>query len=386
MVIQTEADLAEFCSGLRDVSALFVDTEFVGEGRYYPDVGAIQVSTDGQKALIDPLAVRDLSSLKALLTDPRLEKVFHAASQDLAIFYRLLGEPVAPVFDTQIAAALLGYDEQISFARLVERTAGVVLPKSHSFTDWLRRPLSAKQIEYALEDVRYLEPAYQHLVTELATRGRLSWAREEFAALEDPGRFTPADPRELYAQFRGAERLNAADLARLRELVAWREETARAQNIPSGRIAMDLVLLELARRPRQSVAELREIRGLRANQVERFGKELLAAQDRTPDGPCPPVKRAASLPAKYEPTVDFLTLCLRSLAAENEISSTLLATRSDLAAIVLSGGRAKVPLMSGWRREAVGETLLATLQGKATVRVLPGSRQVHLEWHTAPVE
>ncbi len=312
--------------------------------------------------------------------------MFHAAGQDLSIFARIFGEPVRPVFDTQVAAALLGWDEQISFGRLVERATGVVLHKSHGFTDWLRRPLSPKQIEYALEDVRYLEPAYQHLVTELATRGRLSWAREEFEAWEDPARFQPADPRELYTQIRGAERLNAQDLARLRELVAWREETARAQNIPSGRIAMDLVLLELARRPRETVAELREVRGLRPQQVERFGKELLAAQNRPCTESCQTLKRTPSLPPKYEPTVDFLTLCLRSLATENEIASGLLATRSDLSAVVLSGARAKVPLMTGWRREAVGETLLATLQGKATARVLPGSRQVHLGWHPAPVE
>ncbi len=386
MVIHTDSGLAEFCSDLRDAPALFVDTEFVGEGRYYPDVGAIQVSSNGTKALIDPLAVKDLTPLRALLTNPNIEKVFHAASQDLAIFFRILGEPVAPVFDTQVAAALLGYDEQISFARLVERVTGVQLGKSHGFTDWLRRPLSAKQIEYALEDVRYLEPVYHHLVTELATRGRLAWAREEFAALELGSRYEPSDPRELYVQLRGAERLNATDLSRLREVTAWREETARAHNVPPGRICMDPVLLELARRPRRTVEELREVRGLRPNQVERYGRELLAVLERPCDGSCPAIKRPASLPAKYEPTVDFLTLCLRSLATENDISSGLLANRADLAAIVVAGARAKVPLMRGWRREAVGETLLATLQGRATARVIPGSRQVHLEWHTAPVE
>ena len=386
MVIHTEADLAEFCAALSDAPALFVDTEFVGESRYYPEVGAIQVSNNGRKALIDPLAIHDFSPLKRLLTNPAIEKVFHAAIQDLGIFYRLFGEPVRPIFDTQIAAALLGYDEQISFARLVERTVGVQLRKSHGFTDWLRRPLSPKQIEYALEDVRYLEPAYTYLVTELATQGRLAWAREEFAVLEDPNRFIPADPRELYVHIRGAERLNVEELGRLRELVAWREETARSHNIPTNRICMDPVLMELARRPRETLEELREVRGLRPHQVERFGQGLLAALELPCGDSCPTIKRPPHFPAKYEPTVDFLTLCLRSLATENDIAPGLLANRADLSAIVLSGARAKVPLMSGWRREAVGETLLATLQGKATARVIPGSRQVHLEWHHAPVE
>ena len=386
MVIQTDSDLAEFCATLGTLPAVFVDTEFVGEGRYYAEVGAIQLAAGENVALIDPLNVRDFTPLRRLLTNPKVAKVFHAASQDLAIFYRLLGAPVTPVFDTQVAAAMTGNDEQISFARLVERTTGVHLRKSHSFTDWLRRPLTPKQIEYALEDVRYLEPAYKHLVKDLTKRGRLPWAHEEFVAYSAPERFLPPDPREMFMQLRGAERLNNGELGRLRELVAWREETARAMNIPAARICMDPVLMELARRPRTSVDALREVRGLRPPQIERFGRGLLEAMTRECDEACATFKRPPSLPARLEPTVDFLTLCLRSLATENDIASGLLATRADLSAVVASGARAKVPLMRGWRREAVGETLLATLQGRATVRVLPGSRQVHLEWHPEPVE
>jgi len=384
MVVQTDHDLAAFCKELRGSPALFVDTEFVGEGRYYADVGAIQIAAGERTAIVDPLAVRDFAPLRDLLTDLDIEKVFHAAAQDLGIFCRLLGEPVAPVFDAQVAAAMLGYDEQISFARLVERTTGVRLRKSHSFTDWLKRPLTPKQIEYAVEDVRYLAPAYDFLLGELAQRGRLHWAREEFAGLSDPARFAPVDPREVFKQLRGAERLNGDELCRLRELAAWREETARELNLPPGRICMDPVLIELARHPRKNVQELHEVRGLRAPQIERFGRGLIAALQRKHDGPCPALERHKPLPARLEPTVDFLTLCLRSLAAENEVAAGLLATRSDLTAIVAHGARAQVPLMQGWRREAVGETLLATLEGRATARVLPESRQVHLEWHPAP--
>ena len=144
--------------------------------------------------------------------------------------------------------------------------------------------------------------------------------------------------------------------------------------------------MELARRPRTTLDALREVRGLRPPQVERFGRGMLEAMERECDEACATFKRPPALPARLEPTVDFLTLCLRSLATESDIASGLLATRSDLAAVVVSGARAKVPLMRGWRREAVGETLLATLQGRATVRVLPGTRQVHLEWHSTPVE
>ncbi len=360
---------------------LFLDTEFVGEGRYYPEVGAIQVADTRQAALIDPLAVQDLSPLFALLANPNILKVFHAATQDLAIFYRLSGQPVRPVFDAQIAAALLGYDEQISFANLVERVTDVRLAKSHSFTDWLRRPLSDGQVEYALDDVRYLAKAYACLETELQTRGRLEWAREEFRALEEEARFRPVDPRELYLRIKGIDRLSGRVLSALRELMAWREETARGLNIPSSRIARDEVLVELARHPRQTMKDLREVRGLQPQQAERFGRGLLEAMERCDQGACPRVNRPNQLPTALEPTVDFLTVCLRSLVCERALSPGLVATRGDLAALILSGDRAEVPLMRGWRREAVGDALLATLQGKATARIIPGSRKVHLEWH-----
>jgi ribonuclease D len=380
MIIQTQSDLQVFLDKIASASVLFVDTEFVGEGRYYPAVGAIQIAGDGDMALIDPLAVEDLSPLKQILLNPKIEKVFHAARQDLAIFYHLFEAPVTPVFDTQIAAALLGNEEQISFARLVERVTGTLLRKSHSFTDWLRRPLSPKQVEYALEDVRYLAPVYESLREALQARGRLTWAQEEFRQLEATALFADADPRELFRQLRGADRLRGEELARLQNLVAWREATAQAQNLPVGRICLDGVLMELARHPRTELAELREVRGLHGQQVERFGKGLLQVLQETLSEPYPTITRPPALASRLEPTVDFLTLCLRSLAAENEISSGLLATRSDLTRIALSGEKAEVPLLQGWRRQAVGEEILQALQGKVTVHLVAKNRQVKLDW------
>jgi ribonuclease D len=380
MVIQTQSELQTFLDKISSASVLFVDTEFVGEGRYYPAVGAIQIAGDGELALIDPLAIEDLAPLKNILLDPGIEKVFHAARQDLAIFYCLFGEPVTPVFDTQIAAALLGNEEQISFARLVERVTGTLLRKSHSFTDWLRRPLSPKQVEYALEDVRYLAPVYECLQAELQTRGRRDWAREEFHQLEECARLNAVEPRELFRQLRGADRLKGEELARLQNLAAWREETAQAQNLPVGRICLDGVLMELARHPRADLGELREVRGLHGQQAERFGRGLLQVLQQPLVEPYPTLTRPPALPSRLEPTVDFLTLCLRSLAAENEISSGLLATRYDLTQIALSGEKAKVPLLRGWRRQAVGEEILQALQGKVTVHLRPKTRQVELDW------
>lgn len=387
MLIQTNSELAAYCSRIQHASSLFIDTEFVGEGRYYPELGTIQIATaDGIEAedtvaLIDPLAINNLTPFLSMLLDPTIEKVFHACGQDLPIFYRLLGQPVLNVFDTQIAAALLGYDDQISFGTLVERTTGVHLKKGHSFTDWLQRPLNPKQIEYALDDVRYLVPVYNHLIDELKQLSRLAWAKEEFIRLEDANRYEATDPREMYTKIRGVERMHGREILLLRELVAWREETAREQNTNPGRICMDNVLCELARRPRGSREELHEIRGMRTQQIERYGSAIIAVLKNANGTPPPALKRHRSIPSTLEPTVDFLVLCLRSLAAEASISSTLLATRSELDAVALYGENADVPIMRGWRREAFGDALLETLKGNATVRILPDTHRVHLEWH-----
>jgi len=381
MVIETNRDLAEFCKKLEEAPALFIDTEFVGEGRYYPEVGAIQVAAVGNIALLDPIAITNFAPLQKLLLDAKIEKVFHSANQDLAILYRMIGRPVAPIFDTQIAAAILGYEGQISFGQLVERVTGTALKKSHSFTDWLQRPLSPKQIEYALEDVHYLAPVHESLTHELKARKRISWAREEFSKLENAARYVPDDPREVFRQIRGAEKLRGKELAFLQELAAWREETARETNSPTQRICMDGVLMELSRRPRKTLEELEEIRGLRPPQVKRFGAGLLEALRKGAQASPPAITRSPYVPAELEPTVDFLVLCLRSLAATNNISSGLLASRADLSAVALLGEKANVSLMRGWRKKAVGEALLKTLQGKAVARILPDTRQVHLEWN-----
>jgi ribonuclease D len=252
--------------------------------------------------------------------------------------------------------------------------------KSHAFTDWLRRPLTDKQVDYALEDVRCLAPVHDHLVQELSARGRLRWAREEFSGLEGPARFAPADPGEMFRRMRGVERLNGKGLSRLREIVAWREDTARELNLPAGRICMDAVLMELAQRPRDTVAALSEVRGLRSEQARRFGRGLIEALSRGAGTPPPRLKKPAPLPQEMEPTVDFLVLCLRSLSAEKQISPGLLANRADLMAVVRHGEEARVPLLRGWRRKAAGEALLATLQGRAIARISPDTQRVHLEW------
>ncbi|MBI5834739.1 MAG: HRDC domain-containing protein [Armatimonadetes bacterium] len=380
MLIQTNSQLVSFVDSLCDEPAIFIDTEFVGEGHYYARLGSVQIGTPTQAALVDPLAVKDLSPLGPILADPAVVKVFHAAGQDLQILTRLYGRPVAPVFDTQVAAQLLSGDEQISFDRLVTRITGKSPAAGHGFTDWLRRPLTPGQIEYALDDVRLLVPVYEAQRGRLAELDRESWAREEFAKLEEPTRFAPSDPEQQYMRVRGFDNLSGPALASLQALAAWREYTAREMDIPVGRIARDETLSELAMRPRKSTRELRDIRGLRPDQIDRYGADLLrVAQEGRAQ--TPPARRPRiSVSAALEPTVDFMGLCLRSLAEQASVAATAVATRSDLVALVLLGEEADIALLRGWRRPAFGEPLLDALSGKAVARVLPDDHTVHLVW------
>lgn len=384
MLIESNRDLVILAGDLAGAPALYLDTEFVGEGRYYPDLGAIQVATPDIAALIDPLAVTDLDPLLELLADETVEKVFHAAGQDLAILYRMMGRAMRPVYDTQIAAALLGPDEQIAFVNLVERVTGKRLRKEHSFTNWLKRPLAEGQIDYALDDVRYLIPIHEAQKRRLAELDRLDWAREEFTRYERDETFAPADPQSLFLRIRNVDRLSGRTLAILRELVAWREETARNENIPPGRIARDEVLVELARRPPSALKQLRDVRGLTSQQTERFGRQLIATvadgMHQTP----PVIPPRNGFPSALEPTVDFLFVCLRSLAVDRSVASSMVATRSDMSQLAARGQAAEIPLMRGWRRAAFGDDLLATLEGRATARIKPETREVHLEWAPAP--
>jgi ribonuclease D len=380
MLIQTNSDLHILCQDLADAPILYLDTEFVGEGRYYPDLGAIQVATPEIAALIDPIGISNLDPFLDLLADPEVEKVFHAAGQDLAIFYRLMGEAMQSVNYTQLVAALLGPDEQIAFVNLVERVTGKRLRKEHSFTNWLQRPLAEGQIDYALDDVRYLIPIYEAQRQRLEELGRLSWAREECARFERDESFAPADPTTLYQRIRNVDRIHGRTLAVLQELVAWREETARNENIPTGRIARDEVLVELARRPPDDTKQLRNIRGLTSQQADKWGRRMIEAVADGMNNPPPPVPSRNSFPPAMEPTVDFLFVCLRSLAVEKSVAPGMVASRGDMSRLAVQGEEADSPLMRGWRRSAFGDDLLGTLEGRATARILPETREVHLEW------
>lgn len=381
MLIEKQRDYETICQRLAEREVVFIDTEFVGDRRYYPLLCTIQLGTGDAAWVVDTLAVRDLSPLAPVLAAPHILKVFHAAVQDLQILYREFGQAVAPVFDSQVAAQLLMGAEQIAFGQLVHQLTGQQPAKGHSYTQWDRRPLSEGQIEYALDDVRLLAPVYEAQQRELVARGRDGWAREDFARLENPERFQQREPQEQYRRVKGYNRLRGPALGALQELAAWRELTARDRDRPVQHVVRDEVLVEVARHPLRSINDLRDIRGLHQDALRRYGEELLAAAQRGREQEPPARESRVPLDNALEPTVDYLVLCLRMLARDLDLSPTAVATRNDLIELVRDGPEADVPVLQGWRYEAVGQRLLATLDGRATVRVLPATRLVELDWH-----
>jgi len=339
-------------------SALALDTEFVRERTYYPRLCLIQVAATDRLALIDALAITDPGPLVALLTGPRRPKLLHAARQDLEALLPLTGAPIGPVFDTQIAAALLGFPAQIGYGDLVRQLLGVELSKGHARTDWARRPLSVEQLAYAADDVRYL-PALAALLEErLGAAGRRDWMAEESAALGDIALYR-VEPAEAWRRLKGLERLEPAAQGALRLLARWREERAMERDLPRGWVLPDAALFDIAQaRPRRR-EELSRLASVPRTTAERAAAEILAvlaAKPAAADGPATGTSRAG--PGELR-QLKALQQRLLAIAGELGLQPEVLATRRELTALVR--GERELPILSGWRRSIVGEPLLAAL-------------------------
>lgn len=385
--ISDPGSLWSLCQRLRDSARIALDTEFVGEESFVPRLELIQVAAGDLCAVIDFPAVGSLDGLSELLHDTRIEKVVHAGRQDLELFYAYTGHVPTPIFDTQLAAAMVGYGTQVAYAQLVQRVLGTKLAKSHTLTNWSQRPLTPDQITYALEDVQYLLPVYEHLCQRLQSLGRLDWVKEEFTRLELKSSEGAQDLRHRYQRIRGWDNLNPRSAAVLRELAAWREDEARRRNVPRGRVIRDEVLLELARRPPATLAALRATRGLHPSEVDRNGEPLLA---RIRDGLVLPESEWPEIPRSRRPEpesaglVDLLQAVLKACAREQEIAPSLLASASDLQTLVdAKQDREKLdlPILHGWRRKLAGGMLLQVLDGKITVSVDRQSGKLRLVPH-----
>lgn len=380
LFVKDNRGLEDLATKLRDCHLLGLDTEFLTERSYFPRLCLIQIATENLLAVVDPLVCSNLALLGEVLADD-VELVVHSGEQDLAIVDRHLGSVPARVFDTQIAAAFLGYGHRIGYSRLVDICCGTRPQSSQAYTDWAKRPLEPAQIDYALDDVRYLLRCRSFLMEKLQARGRLEWAQQE-CELARARALEGYDPHNQWRKVSGVRGLNGKQLAVLREIAAWREEQAAARDEPRQRIVSDRVLIELARRGPRRPAELRNYRGLHPNEASRSAEAIIAAVSRgrqqQPESlPVRPPRSSHADDPNVSALATLLDAFLRSRALEMEISSRLLANRSDLERLVrlsVNGDPAPDeadhhPLLHGWRRQVAGEDLLRLLEGGLTLGV-----------------
>jgi ribonuclease D len=357
-IIATPPALVELATRLAQHERMGLDTEFLRERTYSAQLCLVQVATPAEACCVDPLALADLAPLAQVLTAPGVLKVMHASRQDLEVLLPIAGL-TRPVFDTQIAASLTGLPAQVGYAEAVRRFLGQGLDKSHTRTDWSRRPLSAQQLEYALDDVRYLLPLAACLQEELERLGRLEWLAEELAALEDVGALTVA-PEDAWLRVRGLRPLDPARERLARALAAWRERYAREHDRPRGWIIDDAVLRDLVTQVPRTLDALAEVPQMPAGLVKRRGTELLEcielAQVPLPTPPLPDRPRPDPVRSAL---IKKLSGISQAVARELNLVPEVVATRRDLEQ--LADGRRDGPLLRGWRRAVLGERLLAAL-------------------------
>jgi ribonuclease D len=383
--ISDEQALSRLCDQLESCTRLGVDTEFIGEDSFVPRLELIQLSTANLQVVLDfPVLqeTRAMPRLWEIICSAKIEKVVHAGRQDLELLATHMGRLPRPFFDTQIAAAMLGYGAQIAYAQLVQRTQGARLEKSHTFTNWSQRPLSHDQIAYALADVQYLLPIHDELLRRLQSLGRLEWVQEEFDRLGTLVVEREQTSRERYQRIRGWDSLKPRQAAVLRELTSWRETEARRRNVPRGRVLRDEVLLQVARQAPKHQADLREIRGFPPQEAARSGEAILAVIAQAlvlPASEWPDVPRDRKPEPESAGQIELLQSALKARAAALGIAPTLLATAGDLQKIVeerAAGSTPTVPLLEGWRRTIAGELILSVLEGRTGLKILPDTGQV----------
>jgi ribonuclease D len=366
MKLITKTDeLAAFCKPLGEAEFVTVDTEFMRERTYWPKLCLAQVAGPDDAAAIDALAEGiDLAPLDELMANPKVLKVFHAARQDLEIFYLRMNKVPAPLFDTQVAAMVCGHGEAASYESLATKLAKARIDKSSRFTDWSRRPLSERQITYALSDVTHLRVVYEKLRRQLEKSGRLPWIAEEMAVLNDPGTYR-ADPELAWRRLRprgASPRL----LGTLKEVAAWRERTAQRIDIPRQRLLRDEQLLEIASHAPKTIEELAVTRGLGRGFAEGWqGRELLEAIEKArkqPDTELPTRDKPPEQLRASGAVVDLLRTLLRLKAEQAGVAARLVASADELDR--LAAGKRDVHALSGWRKEIFGDDAVALVEGR----------------------
>ena len=375
LITKTE-ELAALCERLAKSDFVTVDTEFMRENTYWPELCLVQIANTEEAAAVDPKADGlDLSPLLDLLTDNEdVLKVFHAGGQDVEIIYNFTGRTPHPIFDTQIAMMAISQSEQIGYANLVESWLGLTIDKGARFTDWSRRPLTDRQIEYAIGDVTHLAKIFPKILKRLMKTGRGQWLDQEMEKLADPANYRN-DPTEAWKRIKAAGR-NAAMLGRLKAIAEWREIEAQGKNIPRGRIARDETLADLASHPPKQQSDLAKVRGLSQGWKDNdIGKRLMntiaKSQPLTDDEMPPRAPRGAPLGKEGSLVADLLKLLLKIRAREIDVAARLLARSEDLE-LLAAGVRKNLPILEGWRYEVFGHDALDLVEGKLAFAVVDG--------------
>ena len=366
-VIADSTSLTKFCDRLIKSSYITVDTEFMRDQTYWPRLCLVQIADEHEAAAIDTLAKGiDITPLLNLLTNPRILKIFHAARQDLEIFYRLMGRLPSPIFDTQVAAMVCGFGDSAGYDTLVRKLTEETIDKSSRFTDWALRPLSQRQINYALGDVTHLRQVYIKLNEMLGQNSRHNWMDEELSILRDTKNYT-FEPEDAWRRIK-YRAPKPRFLAILKEVAAWREIEAQNKDIPRNRIVRDESLIEISHHAPKTINDLSRARGLSLKKAEgSLGKALLNAVKvglNVPSENLPEVKRDAPLPKGIGPITDLLKVLLKLKCEKHDVAQKLIATVNDMEQIAAFGQNANVPALQGWRQEIFGIDALRLRSGQ----------------------
>lgn len=373
-MIETQKALQEVIQKAREAECVALDTEFVWEDTYYPRLGLIQLGwSETDCFLIDTVALNDLSPLGDLLADEQTVKILHDAQQDLWILKHATGVATRCVFDTRCAAGFAGMSSTLSLSNLLRMCLDVQLPKTETRTDWLQRPLSDEQLDYALDDVRYLPALRDHLLREVQNRERDAWLTDELALYDDPALYDDRDPDVQYQRVKGIGRLSQHELAVVRELAAWREAEAKVRDVPRNRVLGDDAFLEVARRKPHTIEALQRLRRVSGRDAERYGEVLLSAVKRgmgLDEQDCPPASDQTRPNPFDDARLDLAMAFMRGRSLSDGLDIALVASRADVKDVVSNGEVGKHSrLLSGWRYEFLGADLVALLSGKHAIGV-----------------
>ena len=369
-LITTTEQLAAACARAAKHPYVTVDTEFLRETTYYPLLCVAQMASPDEAVVIDALANGiDLSPFFELMADEKITKVFHAARQDIEIVWNLAQKIPHPIVDTQVAAMVLGYGDSISYDQLVQRITGDTLDKSHRFTDWSRRPLSAAQFKYAVSDVTHLRDVYQALSADIAKRKRSEWVDEEMGVLTSPDTYR-MEPEQAWQRLKTRAR-RPKELAGLMEVAAWREQEAQARDVPRGRVLKDEVIGDLAVQAPTTMEKLAGLRSLpKGFERSKWGHDILEAVKRglARDPKSLPLLDRSKQGMNGTATLELLKVLLRMTAERNGVAAKVIATVDDLEQIA-ANDEADVPALKGWRREMFGEKAIALKHGRLALAV-----------------